>query len=205
MNPTKQTSKPNREALVDHASEQGGYFTAEQARAFGFSWALLSHHVRSGRFERVHRGVYRLHEYPTSPREDVVAAWLTVGKDVAVVSHESALDILGLSDVIPNAVHLTVPRTRRHLPAISGVKVHTTARPFEQEDVVVRDGLRVTSAARAIVDTAEAGSPPDQIETAVAQAIDRGLATESQLRRQANGRSRRVADLIDRSLKVVRK
>lgn len=76
------------------------------------------------------RGPCRYREYPSSPREDVLAAWLAVGKTVAVVSHDSALDLLGLSDVIPDAVHLTVPRRRRHLPALPGVKIHTTVRPL---------------------------------------------------------------------------
>jgi predicted transcriptional regulator of viral defense system len=107
-------SGPDRAQLFEVASEQGGYFTAEQARACGYSWALLSHHVKSGRFIRLRRGLYRYREYPSSPREDVLAAWLAVGKDRAVVSHESALDLLDLSDVIPDTAHLTVPRSRRN-------------------------------------------------------------------------------------------
>ena len=67
-------TRPDRLRLFETASEQGGYFTAEQARACGFSWALLSHHVKRGRFIRVHRGLYRLREYPSFPREDVLAA-----------------------------------------------------------------------------------------------------------------------------------
>ncbi len=42
-----------------------------------------------------------------------------------MVSHESALDLLGLSDVTPSAVHLTVSRARRNVPSIPGVKIHT--------------------------------------------------------------------------------
>jgi predicted transcriptional regulator of viral defense system len=139
---------PDRSRLFEIASEQGGYFTAEQARSCGFSWALLSHHVKGSGFIRVRRGLYRFREYPSSPREHVLAAWLALGKDTAVVSHESALDLLGLSDVIPEAVHLTVPRSRRNLPSLTGVKVHTTARPLAAGDRVVRDGVAVTSAAR---------------------------------------------------------
>src|SRR5687768_17061031 len=93
--------------LFDIASQQAGYFTAGQARAAGYSWALLLHHVKGGRFIRVRRGLYRYREYPSSRREDVLAAWLAAGKDTTVVSHESALDLLNLSDLIPNAVHLT--------------------------------------------------------------------------------------------------
>ena len=161
-----------------------------------FSWSLLSHHVKSGRFIRVRRGLYRFREYPSSPREDVLAAWLAVGKTQAVVSHESALEVLGLSDVIPDAVHLTVPRTRRNLPSIRGVKIHTTARPFRQEDKVARDGLITTSAARSILDASETGTAPEQIETAITQALSRGIVTAHQLRQDSEQRGRRVKKLV---------
>src|SRR5512133_706176 len=104
--PVPPSNKPDSLRLFEIASEQGGYFTARQARTCGYGFALLSHHSKSGRFIRVRRGLYRLREYPSSPREEVLAAWLAVGKDVAVVSHESALDLLDLSDVIPNVAHV---------------------------------------------------------------------------------------------------
>ena len=193
-------TKPDRARLFEIASEQGGYFTADQARAFGFSWALLSHHAKSGHFIRVRRGLYRFREYPSSPREHVLTAWLAVGKDVAVVSHESALDLLGLSDVIPAAVHLTVSRSRRNLPSIPGVKIHTTIRLLRQGDRLIRDGMTVTSATRTILDAAETGTPSEQIEMATIQAIERGLATAQQLRRDASERGGRVAKLIANAL-----
>jgi hypothetical protein len=55
--PAHGAAKPDRARLFEIASEQGGYFTAEQARACGYGWALLSHHVRRGRFIRVPRGL----------------------------------------------------------------------------------------------------------------------------------------------------
>ena len=203
--PIQPAAGPDRIRLFEVASGQGGYFTGEQARACGYSWALLSHHVKSGRFARVRRGLYRLREYPSSPREDVLAAWLAVGKDVAVVSHDSALDLLDLSDVIPNAAHLTVPRSRRNLPSLPGVKIHTTVRPLTPRDLTYREGMVVTSATRTILDAAEAGTAPDQIELAVRQAVERGLAAPDELRRGAAERGRRVAALIEGALKGVRK
>jgi predicted transcriptional regulator of viral defense system len=200
----KPVSTPDRSGLFEIASEQGGYFTAKQAKAYAYSWALLSHHVKAGRFARVRRGLYRYREYPSSPREDVLASWLSVGKDIAVVSHESALEILGLSDVIPEAVHLTVPRSKRNLRRLQGVKIHTTARPIRKEDRVVRDGISATSATRSILDAAEAGAAPEQIEMAVAQSIDRGMATTQQLQRDAKERGRRVTSIVTNALQKVR-
>ncbi len=198
-------SMPERARLFDVASEHGGYFTSGEAKASSFSRALLSHHVKSGRFVRVKRGLYRFREYPGSPREHVLAAWLAVGKDTAVISHESALDILGLSDVVPDAVHLTVPRSRRSQRLLPGVKMHTIWRLLPREDLVLRDGMVITSAARSIVDAARAGAAPDQIEKAVIQAMERGLVTAGHLGKLAKERGKRVAALIASALeKAVR-
>lgn len=191
---------PNDAELFALASSQAGHFTSEQAHEAGFSSRLLQHHADTGRFIRLRRGLYRLRDYPSSPREEVMAAWLAVGKEDAVVSHESALDLLGLSDVIPATIHLTVPRRRRHLPTLSGVKIHTTTRPFRAEDVTVRDGMRVTSPIRTILDTAETGTGPEQVEKAIDEAVERGIATKRRLQEAATGRSRRVAQLVHSAL-----
>lgn len=194
---------PDRFRLFEVAAGQAGYFTAEQARASGYSWALLSHHVKSGRFIRVRRGLYRFREFPSSMREEVIAAWLAVGKDIAVVSHESALDLLDLSDVIPNYVHLTVPRTNRHHPSIPGVKLHTTTRPLRPEDRTYGEIVQLTSATRSILDAADYGTAPEQIEMAIIQAVNRGLTIPQRLREDAQRRNRRVAELVEQSLRQV--
>lgn len=196
-------SGPNLSALFELAVGQHGYFTTVQAHASGIEDNLLAYHVRTGRFLRAHRGVYRLRDYPPFPHEDVVSAWLAVGKDVSVVSHESALDLLGLSDVIPTAIHFSVPRSRRNLPRLPRVTIHTTTRPFGPADLAVRDGIRLTSPARTIVDAAEAGTAPEQIELAIHQAIDRALTTASRLEQMAGDRNLRVRNLVHRALEPV--
>lgn len=192
--------RPDHECLFQAASQQGGYFTARDAGACGFSWASLSYHARRGRFIRVRRGLYRLREYPESTREDVIAAWLAAGRDHAVVSHESALDLLGLSDAVPDNVHLTLPRTMRYRPATPGVTVHTTTRPLDADDVVIRDGIRVTSVVRSILDSAEAGTAPEQIVAAAREALDRGMTTPARVSGAAQSRSKRVQRLVLRAI-----
>lgn len=192
--------KARRARLFEIASEQGGYFTAAQAHTCGFSNALLAHHAKSGRFQRVRQGLYRLREYPSSPREDVIAAWLATGKAVAVVSHESALEILGLSDVVPEIVHITVPRAMRYHSASRGVAIHTTTRCLGKSDVVTREGVRLTAPERAIIDAAETGTAPEQIIAAVDQALDRGMATEAKLLATAKARGGRVERLVRQAI-----
>ena|SRR5438093_4177297 len=194
---------PDRAGLYELATEHMGHFTVEQAAAFGYSPALLSYHAKRGNLRRVHRGVYRFRDFPPSPREDVAAAWLAVGRDAAVVSHDSALDLWDLSDVVPSAVHLTVPRAHRSLARGSspGVVIHTTLRPWREGDVRPHQGLRVTSPERTILDAAEAGTAPEQVEMAVRQALDRGWLDAARLRAGAAARGQRVANLIDRGLR----
>ncbi len=71
---------PDRAGLFQLASTQRGYFTAPQAHAQGYSRALLAYHARTGTFRRVSPGVYRFRDYPAEPHEEVVAAWLALGR-----------------------------------------------------------------------------------------------------------------------------
>ncbi|MGH2618908.1 MAG: type IV toxin-antitoxin system AbiEi family antitoxin domain-containing protein [Thermomicrobiales bacterium] len=194
------TAEPDHRCLFDIASEQHGYFTAAQARSCGVKWDRLTDATQRGRYIRIRRGLYRLRDYPTFPREEVTAAWLAIGKDIAVVSHDSALELHDLSDVIPEAVHLTVPRSKRYVPSLPGVVVHTTTKSLRPLDITVQDGIKLTSPSRTILDAAEAGTAPNQIETAIQQAMRRGLITRTEITRDASNRSRRIARLVETAL-----
>src|SRR5918996_5390414 len=187
-------------ALHRIAYAQDGYFTSRQAREAGFSPQLLAHHVRSGRYEHIRRGLYRLRGYPGSSHEEVRAKWLAVGADRAVVSHESALELHGLSDVLPNTVHLLVSRADRGLKPPEGVTLHTTKEGLESSEVAIREGIRVTTPARSIIDAAGAGTGPEQIEMGVRQALEQGLVTRRSLLDQAGRRGGRVARLLRRAV-----
>jgi predicted transcriptional regulator of viral defense system len=191
---------PDAVGLFLLASEQSGYFTSAQAHDYGYSKQLLAHHAGTTRFQRVRRGLYRLRDYPTSPREEVMAAWLAAGKEQAVVSHESALDLLGLSDVVPSAIHLLVPRARRWFRPPPGVTLHTTTYPLDPCEVVVRLGMRVTAPVRTILDIAEVGTAPEHVILAVRQAGERGMIVRGQLLQATQQRDQRVRHLIDQVL-----
>jgi predicted transcriptional regulator of viral defense system len=189
--------RPDRGGLFQLATEQRGYFTAAQAREYGYSRALLAYHAKTGTLQRAYAGIYRFRDYPTSPREEIIPAWLLVGKDVAVVSHESALELWNLSDIIPDGVHLSVPRSRRHLPTLPGVTIHTTTRPLDRENIQTLEGIRVTTPTRTLLDVADADVAPDQIGLALFQAIRRGWTSREGIRSEASQRSTRTARAID--------
>ncbi len=180
--------------LYEIAERQAGYFSAQQARQAGFSNALLSHHVRSGRFLRLRRGVYRLARFPETPYADLFIAWLAAGEK-AVLSHESALLLYGLTDLLPAEIHLTVPRTAsRRLP---GVRFHTAR--LAPEEITRRQGLPVTTLPRTIADLARSGLPEEWVRQAIHQALQRGMLSETALEEEARRRGGRVAALIRRA------
>lgn len=179
---------PDIRGLEAEAYQQSGYFSIDQAREHGVSRQLLSHHVRKGRFERVRRGLYRIRAFPSSQHDHMREKWMAVGKDKAVLSHESALALLDLSDNVPDEVHLLVPRRYRGLRRPPGVVIHT--RPDEEMvSTVWRDGLSLTAPARTLVDVA-GELQPEQAAMAVQQALSRGLLTRRQLEQEAARRRR---------------
>lgn len=181
--------------LYEIAERQAGYFSAPQARRAGFSKALLSHHVKSGRFLRLRRGVYRLAHFPEMPHADLFITWLAAGEK-AVLSHESALLLYGLSDLLPAEIHLTVPRTAsRRLP---GVRFHTAR--LSPEEVTVRQGLRVTTVPRTLVDLLRSGVAEEWVRQALQQALERGLVTETALEEGGRRYGRRIAAEIRAAL-----
>ena len=183
------------DALYAAAEPRAGYFTASGAATAGYSRSLLSYHVRSGVLERVDHGIYRLKRFPESPRADLVVAELRVGPEGAV-SHESALELYGLSDALPTQVHVTVPRTasRRR----RGVRLHTGR--LELEDVTTRDSVTVTTVERTIADVARSGFPERLVVQAIDQAVDRGLTTPALLARYVGRRGGRAKKLVDLAL-----
>jgi len=171
------------------AQTQAGYLTAKQARSVGLSDDLIQYYLRSGKFLRQRRGLYRLRHFPSSQHEDVMAAWLAVPD--SVVSHDTALVLHNLTDLIPSQIHLTVPRSKRHLPDIPGVRIHTSSKPPTGSDVVTREGMPVTSIPRTIVDLILANEvSPEHIEHAIRRAFGSHLAQSAEL--EEVGKRRRL-------------
>jgi predicted transcriptional regulator of viral defense system len=191
---------PDGPALHRLAYSQEGLFTARQAQERGYSAQLLAHHARTGRFARVRRGLYRLSDYPTGEHEEIRAAWLTLGTDRTVVSHESALVLHELSDVLPDTVHLLVSREHRGIRPPAGVTLHTATAAIPDDKITTRNGIRVSTPSQAIADAAGSGTAPEQIQMAIRQALQQGRTTPSQLTDQAERHGGQVAALIRRTI-----
>jgi predicted transcriptional regulator of viral defense system len=207
LEPTKRPSRTDKlQRLFELAATQAGHFTAAQARALGYSPRSLVHHVAAGHVERVGRGFYRLVGVPADPYEDAVAAWLKYAHRGAVVSHLTALALYELAPSRSQEVHLTLPRERRPRSAqtTAGVAVHTTTVPLRRDEVRSRFGVRVTSPARTLADTADVGADPGVVIEATGRALASGLLSVKELQAAVKRRSVRVRQLLARAIEESR-
>lgn len=197
---------------IDHdqlfaiAESQAGYFTAAQAIEVGMDRSTVSHHARpGGRYLRVGRGMYRLRHFPSSAHEHVVSAWMALREAGAVVSHDSALELYDLADVIPNVVHLSVPRSQRGQRPRAGVRLHTLVRPLESDETRPVAGVVATSPERTLLDCAAGGTAPEQVELAIQQALARAITTPRRLTEAAAAAPTASRNLIEDALGRVRR
>jgi predicted transcriptional regulator of viral defense system len=155
-------------SLFSRALEQGRYFTAKQAKQSGYDYPHLEHHESTGSFQNVSRGLYRLTSLPPSDYDDLIRLRLwsrdRADRPQAVVSHESALVLHELSELLPSRTHLTVPRTFRKA-APRGVVLHKAT--LAPSDVEIRTGFTVTSALRTLLDAAASETSQEQLTKAV--------------------------------------
>jgi predicted transcriptional regulator of viral defense system len=164
------------------AAGQGGYFTAKQAREAGYGYPHLDYHVSCGNFIRVGHGLYRLPEVAPAEQDDLIrlALWSRDRQDEpqAVVSHESALVVHELSELLPAAVWLTVPPGFRKKAPRGCVLRRAALAPGDVEE---RPGFRVTTPLRTLLDVARGGLSQEQLDKAAAGALARGLVRRSRL------------------------
>jgi predicted transcriptional regulator of viral defense system len=187
---TASRAPPSWDALFDVASGQEGLFTTVQAADAGYSPQLLQKHLHAGRIQRVRRGVYRLVHFPPGEHEDLAAVWLWSGR-AGVFSHETALFLHGLSDVLPARVHLTLPASwsARRFRVPRGVVLHHAEVAKDERAWV--GPVPVTAPRRTLADCIAAHVAPDLVEQAIEQARARGVVSQAalaQLRRTAEAR-----------------
>ena len=173
-------SSPDWDRLFDIAAAQDGLFTTRQAAEAGYSPQLIAHHLGARRMVRVRRGVYRLVHFPAGDHEDLTVVWLWSERE-GVFSHQTALALYHLSDVLPAQVHLTLPATwrKRRLRVPGGVVVH-------HGDVAESErrwfgAVPATAPLRTLEDCAATDLPPELLRSAALDALARGLVARRDL------------------------
>jgi predicted transcriptional regulator of viral defense system len=181
----QQGFKDSEKRLYETAKMQHGFFTTKQAIHAGFDEKTHSYHVRVGNWIREHRGIHRLAEFPTIDRPDLMLwyLWSQNRQEVpeGIYSHDTALSLQELSDIMPSKLHMTVPKHFRRNSRIPEILVLHKA-DLSEGDVQDMHGVRVTRPLRTIVDLLESGHVDRTlIGQAIDQALRRGLISKKQI------------------------
>jgi predicted transcriptional regulator of viral defense system len=178
-----------------HAFGQAGYFTSAQALEVGYSYQAQKYHADHGNWVRVDRGIYRIPDWPAEA-DDAYVRWSLWSDGRAVVSHETALSVHGLSDLDPARIHLTVdPSFHRRDDA---VVLHVAE--LAADDIEPRDAWSVTTPVRTLVDVAAGVSAQEHIDRAVVDALRTGKASRRMLLRASDGANSRAALRLERAI-----
>ena len=186
-------SQESENKLFEIAESQQGYFTSKQAKTSGYKDNTHPYHVRSGHWIRVYRGIYRLAKFPGSERPDLMiwALWSSnrSGQIEGVYSHQTALSLHGLSDILPDKLHMIVPQSFRRNSAIPKILIiHRKQLP--QNGIVLMNGYFVTTPYQTLLDViAEPHISHELILQAVKIASDKGIITQTMLKQLLSEKS----------------
>jgi hypothetical protein len=168
---------------------QRGVVDHEQARQAGFTRRALAHRLRSGKWRRMHRGVYATFSGPAQREAKLWAAVQRAGPG-AMLSHQTAAEVHGLTDRPATEIHITVPSARRpaqHRP-IRGVVIHRSdqSRPqYLPPWLLPRTRIEDT-----VLDLVATAKTFDEAYSWISRALSRDLATAGMLRDALASRSR---------------
>jgi predicted transcriptional regulator of viral defense system len=148
-------------ALADLAAGQWGLFATAQARDLGFSAVQLTRLADDAVIERLRHGVYRIAGAPSTPQDQVRAAWLAIepqksveerlkSERPAVVSHRSAARIHRLGDVEADVIEFTVQHRKQ--TRLADIRYHRALLSAHEWTLV--DGLPTTTVLKTIEDLA---------------------------------------------------
>ncbi len=160
----------------------------EQLHALGVSDEEIKRWIRYGWLHRLHRGVYAVGHRLIVDHGHLVAALLAVGPE-AFLSHRSAAAVWGLRVINKRRIELTLPSAGvRGRPA--GLVLHRTARLPHPRDLAIRNGLRVSSVARMLIELAPS-EHPRELRRLITQAIRKNILDLQQMEDALTGHARR--------------
>ncbi|KZM34808.1 type IV toxin-antitoxin system AbiEi family antitoxin domain-containing protein [Oerskovia enterophila] len=168
-----------RDRLLEGAFDSHGFVRRVDALREGHSPHALKQLVARGYLEKVAHGVYRVTVVPVSEYDDLHLAVLWTGVDEAALSHETALDLYGLSDVNPDRIHVTVPRRCRIRRAgADGIEVHY--QDLDTRQIGWFEQIPTVTAATAIAQCIDTGTPTYLLRQALTAARETGRVTPSE-------------------------
>ncbi|MEA2160421.1 MAG: hypothetical protein QOD66_2801 [Solirubrobacteraceae bacterium] len=187
------------ERIAAIAADQRGRVARRQLLAAGISQRMLAVRLSHGWLYQLYAGVYAVGHLAPVELGAETAALLAVSLD-AVLSHYTAAVLWRLRPpVCGAAIHVSVPSTSGSSRR-PGICTHRTGTLLPR-DIRVRDGLPVTSAARALLDIA-GDTTLRELELALDEGLRSGVLTRGQVRdvlgRIPNRRGeRRLRELVE--------
>jgi predicted transcriptional regulator of viral defense system len=155
--------------LAELANEQYGFLTPDDARRLGIDPINLVRMAERGQLKRRANGIYRFALAAASPLDSFMEAVLWPRGMRGVLSHETALNIYELSDVLPGKVDVTVPRAHRiRRAAPPHCRIHHE--DLRANQITAHQGIPIVKPAHAVRQGHRARLAP----ALLAQAIDHG-------------------------------
>ena len=182
------------------ARSQHYVVTRKQLHAIGYTLEAIDCRIEDGRLHRIYRGVDAVGRRDLTRDGVFIAAVLACGP-TAALSHQSAGQLWGILPRQRGLLHVSVPASCS--PERNGIRVHRRA---SLEGITYR-GIRVTNPVDTLVDLATC-LPPEQLERAVNEAVNRDLTEPERLRRALTRMTGRrgvpaLVRLLDRDTFVV--
>jgi hypothetical protein len=174
------------EWFADLIDRQHGVCSRAQLLAAGVSRHSITAQLKSGRWHRIHAGVYATFTGEIPRVAQQWAAVLRVG-DTAVLSHYTAAEVWKLIDEPSSGIHVSVPRTQGSLSVPKVVLYYSARLPAARHPAKLPPVTRVEET---ILDLSEHG---DVAERAVDWAIlgcQRQLTTPDMIREAMAARGR---------------
>ena len=168
---------------------QGGVADRSQAQQAGYSRRAIAHRLKAAKWRRVQRGVYATFTGPVHREAKLLAALRRAGPG-AMLSHETAAELHGLTDKPSAKIHITVPADRhpaRHKP-IRGVVIHRSSQ--SQPMGLPEWKLPRTRIEDTVLDLVATARTFDEAYSWISRALSEKLVTVDLLRGALGTRSR---------------
>jgi very-short-patch-repair endonuclease len=159
--------------VVAFARGQHGAITSRQLERAGMSAGWVRNRLKTGSFQRLHRGVYLVGPLETPHTAPMASVLATDG----IVSSYPAAVLWDLRPPREGPMDVIAPRKLRSRP---GIRIHQAT--LHPADITRRHGIPTTSAARTILDLA--ASEPLEAERALNEARIARLVSDPSLNEQ---------------------
>lgn len=200
MKKKKNNLKNKKRKSFELMSSQGGYFTARQAFKIGYSYRSQKYNHETGEWIKTGYGLYRHSNYPTPEYPELIELyfWSRDKNDnpQAVISHQSALSVHKLGDIIPAKVCFTAPKTfRKKIP--ENYICHKAA--LGKDEIEKKEGFKVTTPIKTIIDVSEK-IDLEQLEKVVIDAYQKGFINQYLIEKSnaSDGIKRKLLNVFSR-------